>query len=80
MRARLVNHVGEHHRLAGLGLDSLGKWRSELHVQVVADALAADAKFVKLSDVKGNVYLVPVVSLAYLEIGSEESRSVGFGA
>ena len=48
--------------------------------KVVSDALAADAKFVKLSDAKGNVYLVPVSSLAYLEIGSEESRRVGFVA
>ena len=48
--------------------------------KVVADALAADAKFVKLTDVKGNVFLVPVGSLAYLEIGSEESRRVGFVA
>ena len=48
--------------------------------KVVAEALAADAKFVKLTDSKGNVYLVPVTSLAYLEIGSEESRRVGFVA
>ena len=48
--------------------------------KVVSDALTADAKFVKLLDVKGNVYVVPVASLAYLEIGSEESRRVGFVA
>ena len=48
--------------------------------KVVSDALAADAKFVKLTDAKGNLYLVPVASLAYLEIGSEESRRVGFVA
>ena len=48
--------------------------------KVVADALTADAKFVKLADAKGNVYVVPTVSLAYLEIGSEESRRVGFVA
>ena len=48
--------------------------------KVVADALAADDKFVKLVDGKGNVYVVPTASLAYLEIGSEESRRVGFVA
>ena len=48
--------------------------------KVVSDALAADAKFVRLADSKGNVYVVPAASLAYLEIGSEESRRVGFVA
>jgi len=48
--------------------------------KIVAAALDADAKFVKLTDGKGNIYLVPVASLAYLEIGSEESRRVGFVA
>ncbi len=48
--------------------------------KVVADALGSDAKFVKLIDGKGNVYVVPTASLAYLEIGSEESRRVGFVA
>ncbi|MBX3098339.1 MAG: DUF3107 domain-containing protein [Salinibacterium sp.] len=48
--------------------------------KTVSDALTADAKFVKLVDAKGNVYLVPTASFAYLEIGSEESRRVGFVA
>ena len=48
--------------------------------KTVADALGADSKFVKLVDSKGNVYVVPTASLAYLEIGSEESRRVGFVA
>ena len=48
--------------------------------KTVSDALAADSKFVKLADGKGNVYVVPTASLAYLEIGSEESRRVGFVA
>ncbi len=48
--------------------------------KIVADALEADAKFLKLSDDKGKVYIVPTVSLAYLEVGSEESRRVGFVA
>ena len=48
--------------------------------KTVSDALSADAKFVKRVDGKGNVYVVPTASLAYLEIGSEESRRVGFVA
>lgn len=46
----------------------------------VSAALESNSKFVKLIDSKGNVYLVPTESLAYLEIGSEESRRVGFVA
>jgi hypothetical protein len=48
--------------------------------KAVADALASDAKFIKLSDDKGKVYIVPTASFAYLEVGSEESRRVGFVA
>lgn len=48
--------------------------------KLVSDALTSDAKFVRLTDGKGNVYVVPTASLAYLEIGSEESRRVGFFA
>ncbi len=32
----------------------------------------------RLSDIKGSLYLVPANSIAYLEIGSEETRRVGF--
>jgi hypothetical protein len=46
----------------------------------VAAALESDAKFLKLSDDKGKLYLVPTASLAYVEVGSEESRRVGFVA
>ncbi|MET4780972.1 DUF3107 domain-containing protein [Glaciihabitans sp. UYNi722] len=45
---------------------------------VVANALDSAAKFFKLSDSRGNVYIVPVDSFGYLEIGTEESRRVGF--
>lgn len=47
---------------------------------IVANALETDAKFVKLSDVKGKTYLVPTVSLSYIEVGSETSRRIGFVA
>lgn len=48
--------------------------------QIVANALDTDSKYVKLIDNKGKVYVVPTVSLAYIEVGSEESRRVGFVA
>jgi len=48
--------------------------------KIVSDAISSEAKLVKLTDGKGNTYVVPIASLAYLEIGSEESRRVGFVA
>jgi hypothetical protein len=48
--------------------------------KVIADALGSDAKFFKLSDDKGKVYIVPVASFSYIEVGSETSRRVGFVA
>jgi hypothetical protein len=48
--------------------------------KIVADAIASDAKFLKLGDDKGKVYIVPTASLSYVEVGSEESRRVGFVA
>lgn len=48
--------------------------------KVVATALDSDAKFIKLADDKGKVYIVPTVSLSYIEVGSEESRRIGFVA
>lgn len=48
--------------------------------KVIADALDSDAKFVKLRDDKGKFYIVPTISLSYIEVGSEESRRIGFVA
>ncbi|MDO9396054.1 MAG: DUF3107 domain-containing protein [Herbiconiux sp.] len=44
----------------------------------VSQALASSGTHVSLTDNKGKIYLVPVATLAYVEIGSEESRRVGF--
>ncbi len=46
----------------------------------VAAALSGQAPLLKLGDDKGTVYVVPAAALAYVEIGSEESRRVGFVA
>jgi hypothetical protein len=48
--------------------------------KVIADALSSDTKFFKLSDDKGKLYIVPVASFSYIEVGSETSRRVGFVA
>jgi hypothetical protein len=41
-------------------------------------ALSSGAKQLKLTDEKGRVFIVPVDALAYVEIGAEEARRVGF--
>jgi Protein of unknown function (DUF3107). len=44
----------------------------------VAQALDAAATHVSFVDSKGNSYIVPTASLAFVELGTEESRRVGF--
>lgn len=51
---------------------------AEIEKQVGA-ALGGESHLT-LGDDKGNRYIVPTASLAYIEIGSEESRRVGFFA
>ncbi|CAH0131148.1 hypothetical protein SRABI76_00302 [Microbacterium oxydans] len=46
----------------------------------VATALEQNTPHVSFSDVKGNSYIVPTANLAYIELGTEESRRVGFVA
>jgi len=48
--------------------------------QLVANALESKAAHVTLQDDKGNRFLVPIGALAYVQIGTEESRRVGFVA
>ncbi len=48
--------------------------------QVVSAALESGAAFIKLSDDKGKVYIIPTSSFSYLEVGTEESRRIGFVA
>jgi hypothetical protein len=47
---------------------------------IVATALESGAKFIKLTDSKGKLYIVPVTSFGYIEVGSESTRRVGFVA
>jgi hypothetical protein len=46
----------------------------------VAEALDAGATHLSFTDAKGTNYMVPTASLAYVELGTEESRRVGFVA
>jgi len=46
----------------------------------IATALDNGATHISFADSKGNSYIVPTAALAYVELGSEESRRVGFVA
>jgi hypothetical protein len=48
--------------------------------KVVAAALDSGAKYIRLSDDKDKVYIIPVAAFGYIEVGSEISRRVGFVA
>ena len=48
--------------------------------KIVSAALDSDAKFIKLTDDKGKLYIVPTASFSYLEVGSADSRRIGFVA
>lgn len=48
--------------------------------KAVASALDAGASHLNFTDAKGTSYIVPTASLAYIELGTEESRRVGFVA
>ncbi|WP_210479354.1 DUF3107 domain-containing protein [Naasia sp. SYSU D00948] len=48
--------------------------------KTVSEALESEAKVIRLADDAGKVYLVPSATLAYIEVGSEKTRRVGFVA
>lgn len=45
---------------------------------LVSTSLGSDSGTLRLVDDKGRIFLVPVGALAYVEIGAEEARRVGF--
>jgi hypothetical protein len=45
---------------------------------LVADALTGKTPLLKLSDDKGKVYLVSSANIAFVEVGSDQSRRIGF--
>ena len=50
---------------------------SEIEAAVAA-ALSGSTNVLTLTDSKGRKFVVPAAGLAYVEIGAEESRRVGF--
>ena len=48
--------------------------------KAVSEALAAKATHLSLQDDKGRRFIVPVAALAYVEVGAEEARRIGFVA
>lgn len=53
---------------------------ADLLKKTVADAFAEGAAIVTFTDTKGNSYVVPTAGIAFIEIGTEESRRIGFVA
>jgi len=48
--------------------------------KAVSAALEGGQPAVTFTDVKGNSYIVPTAGIAFVEVGTEESRRVGFVA
>jgi hypothetical protein len=48
--------------------------------KTIATALDGGATHLTLSDAKGTAYIVPTAALAYIELGTEDVRRVGFVA
>lgn len=46
----------------------------------VTAAIDGGTAAITFTDVKGNAYIVPTAGIAFIEIGTEESRRVGFVA
>ncbi|MCW2876228.1 MAG: ATP-binding protein [Sphaerisporangium sp.] len=47
--------------------------------QELRNSLAADRGVFSITDIKGRRVFVPVSSLGFVEIGEDETRTVGFG-
>jgi uncharacterized protein DUF3107 len=46
----------------------------------VTEALDSASTYLRLTDDKGTQYVVPTAGIGYVQIGSEESRRIGFVA
>lgn len=46
----------------------------------ISDALTSGAAFVTLFDSRGSSYIVPTAGIAFVEVGTDQSRRVGFVA
>jgi hypothetical protein len=71
--------IGVQYAARELVVDS-GQTGEEVLAAVHAAIGAGEAGVLELVDDRGRRVLVPVMKLAYVEIGEPESRRVGFGA
>lgn len=46
----------------------------------IAAAISGKEPFIRLTDERDSLYLIPTSALAYVEIGSDQTRRVGFVA
>lgn len=46
----------------------------------IASALDSKAAYVTLADAKGATYVIPTAGIAFVEVGTDQSRRVGFVA
>lgn len=69
-----------------IGMQNVGReivLDSDQNADEIAAAVAAalkDATQLRLIDHKGRQVIVPAPAIAYVEIGAEEARRIGFGA
>jgi hypothetical protein len=45
---------------------------------LVADALVGKTPYLKLSDDKGKMYIIPTATIGFVELGNDQSRRIGF--
>jgi Protein of unknown function (DUF3107) len=69
--------IGVQHAPREIALESTQS--AEEIERAVADALSGAVKLLSLDDEKGRRILVPADRLAYVEIGEQSARKVGFG-
>jgi hypothetical protein len=70
--------IGVQHASRELTVESV--LTAEQVAEAVADALSGPSKVLVLEDEKGRRIIVPAEKLAYVEIGEQSQRRVGFGA
>ena len=69
-----------HAALAAAGeLEGWQRWRADqLREALVTQALTGSSPVLKLTDDKGKVYLVATGNIAFVEVGSDQNRRIGF--
>lgn len=71
-------HIGIQHTNREIVFESAEA--PESVTKTVTAAIEKGAGVIELSDAKGKLYIVPAASVAYVEVGAESSRRVGFVA